>query len=339
MVTQAYPAQLSGGPSARSLSAALVQCNMNRRQAYQMLHINSTLRKTEWEELDASTEEAAKQILVAVADLRTAGLTRTVSIGTTLAQYSKRSLMPPAQVNMNPLSGVDLGRVDFSLGGVPVPFTMEHFQLSIRELTASRQSGDALDTAQSFEASYQVALAWEGMTVNGTPNVQIADSGGTLQRIYGYTNHPDRVTGSSPGPWNAAAPAGFNNAIATKNAMKASLRAQRRYPPYVMYVSDDNWADLDTTNTQTDRTAREVIMADPEISAIRNLPQLVSGNIAMVSMMRNVVLWVQASDIRNYEWDERGGLGSNFIVAGVGVPLLQSDYNGSAGFAHYTGGR
>ena len=206
-------------------------------------------------------------------------------------------------------------------------------------LTASRASGEGLDTAQTFEASYQVALAWEGMLVNGSPNVQVADSGSVLQNIYGYTNHPDRVTGSAPGPWNAAAPAGFNNAIATKNAMKAALIAVNRNPPYMFYVNNDNWADLDTTNTQTDRTAREVIMADPEIMDIKRLPRLASGNVVMVSMRRNVVLWAQASDIRSVEWDEKGGLGTNFRVLGVGVPQLQSDYNGSAGFGHYTGAR
>ena len=330
---------VAGGVVPRSYVHALIACNMNRRKAYEMLHINSTLRKDEWEELDSTTEQAQREILNAVQDLRDAGLTRALNIGTSLAQYTQRSLMPPPTVAMNPLSDVDRSRVDFKLAGVPVPFAMEEFQLDIRTLTASRQSGEGLDSAQTFEASYQVALAWEGMTVNGSFNVPIADRTDTLQNIYGYTNHPDRNTGAAPGPWNAAAPAGFNNAIATKNAMKAALRAARVYPPYFFYVNDDNWADLDTTNTQTDRTAREVIMADPEIAMIKNLPQLASGNIVMVKMARNVVRWGEASAIRSVEWDEKGGLGTNFRVVGVGVPIIQADYNGRSGVAHYTGGR
>ena len=339
MLTLATPDRVAGGAVPRSYVHALITCNMNRRKAYELLHINSTLRKDEWEALDSTTEEAAREILVAVQDLRDAGLVRTLSIATSIAQYSQRSLMPPPTVNMNPLSDVNMARVDFRLAGVPVPFTMEAFQIDIRTLEASRISGEGLDTVQTSEAAYQVALAWEGMTVNGTPNVAVADSGGTLQNIYGYTNHPNRVPGTATGPWNAAAPAGFNNAIATKNAMKAQLRAVRRYPPYVMYVNDDNWTDLDTTNTQTDRTAREVILADPEISMIKNAPQLASGNIVMVSLRRNVVQWAQASDIRSVEWDEKGGLGTNFRVVGVGVPLLQTDYNNRSGFAHFTGAR
>jgi len=87
------------------------------------LHVHSTLRKDEWESLDRVVVEVGKEILIGVQDLRTApGLLRPESIAISIAQYNKMSTMPAATLSMNPLSEGTMGRVDFTLAGVPIPF-------------------------------------------------------------------------------------------------------------------------------------------------------------------------------------------------------------------------
>lgn len=334
-----YPA-LSHGLRPNSYAGALFACNFQRAKAYELvrhLHIHSTLRKDEWESLDRVVVEAGKEVLVGVQDLRNApGLLRTESIGVSIAQYNKMSTMPPANLAMNPLTDGERGRIDFSLAGVPIPFAFEDFQLDIRTLTASRSLGSSLDLQQGSEASYQVALAWETLLFNGTPAMAVADRVGTLSTIYGYKTHPDRNTGTASGDWGSPT-AGYVNSINTIEAMKAALRNDKFPGPYWLYLGTQQWSDINTVNAATDRRVSDVIRGDPEISAIRMSLRLDNGEIIMVDPRPRVVQWVEGAMIRPVEWDEKGGLGTNYRIIGAGAPLVKSDYIGQCGVAHYTG--
>lgn len=331
-----FPA-LHSGLRMNSYCAALFAHNFKRGQAYKALNIHSTLRKDEWENLDRMVVEVGKEVLVGVQDLRnSAGLTRTVSIATSIAQYNKMSTMPPPTLAMNPLAEGARGRLDFTLAGVPIPFAFEDFQLDIRTLVASRQLGEGLDVTQSAEATYQVALAWETMLFDGTPSISVADRLGALNTIYGYTTFPDRNTGSMVGGWDDPT-SGYINAINSIQVMKNALRADRFYGPYWLYLNDDTWTDIGTVNTQTDRRVIDVIRADPELAMVKNSSRLEAGEVIMVDPRPRVVQWVEAAMIRPVEWDEKGGLGTNFRIIGAAAPLIKSTSEGQCGIAHYIG--
>lgn len=333
-----FPA-LQAGLRPQSYAGALFAHNFKRQQAYkavQHLHIHSTLRKDEWESLDRMVVETGKEILVGVQDLRAgAGTLRTVSIATSLAQYNKMSAMPASTLSMNPLMDAERGRVNFTLAGVPIPFAFNDFQLDIRTVTASRLLGDGLDMTQGTEAAYQVALTWETMLFNGTPAIAIADRAGTLSTIYGYKTHPDRNTGTAVGDWGHAT-LGYVNAINTIQAMKLALQNDRFYGPYWLYVNPMNWTDIGSVNAATDRRVIDVIRQDPEIAAVRLSPRLLSGEIILVDPKPRSVQWVEAAMIRPVEWDEKGGLGTNYRVIGAGAPLIKSTSDGQCGVAHFT---
>jgi hypothetical protein len=321
-------------------AGALFACNFQRAQAYKMvkhLHIHSTLRKDEWEDLDRMVVDSAKEQLKGVGHLRgRAGLLRSVSIATSLAQYNKMSGAPNANLAMNPLADGERFRVDFTLAGVPIPFSFLDFQLDIRTLTASRMLGEGLDTTQGAEAAYQVGLSWETLLFNGTPAIAIADRVGTLSTIYGYRTHPDRNTGTATGDWGDATN-GYINAITTIEAMKKALRADRFYGPYWLYVNETSWADLGRVNTQTDRRVLEIIRADPEIAMVDFSSRLDSDEVILVDPTPRCVQWVEAAAIRPVEWDEKGGLGTNYRVIGAAAPLIKSAHGNECGVAHYSG--
>lgn len=330
---------------------ALFATHFNANAAYDLLgrsrgiQVNSTLSGDEWVQLDAVVSAEAIRDMVAVQDLRAAGLTRAESIATSIAQYSRRSAAPGATVSMNPLSDVPDFRSDFTRQGVPLPFTMEGFQLDIRTLMASQANpGAGLDVDQAADAARQVGQTLELMTVIGLNTVVRPDHLGNLNTIYGYISHPDRVTGTAAGLWNDAAN-GLANIINTVEAMKTSLRRQgtagdRGFrAPYWLYVSDANHTDLGQININTDTRARALLEQDPEIRAIRTLQHLPDGEVLLVAIDRNAVQWVEAQDVNTVEWDEQGSLGSNFKVMAVGVPLVKSTHSGVSGVAHFTGTR
>lgn len=328
---------LHAGLRPTSYAGALFACNFHRKQAYKMVNVHSTLRKDEWESLDRMVVDAAKEILVGVQDLRsTPGLLRTESIAISLAQYNRMSNMPPSNLSMNPLADGERGRVDFTLAGVPVPFAFNDFQLDIRALTASRLlPGSGLDLTQGADAAYQVALTWETLLFNGTPAIAIADRVGTLNTIYGYKTHPDRNTGLATGDWGDATN-GFANILNTVEAMKLALRADGFYGPYWLYINNHNWADTGRVNSLGTRRASEVLRSDPDLARVEYSPRLDSGELVMVDPKPRSVQWVEEMSIRPVEWDEKGGLGTNYRIIGAGSPLIKSTIDGACGVAHFT---
>ena len=330
-------ATFARGLKVNSYAAALFVNTFKRAAAYKMLHIHSTLRRDEWEELDALVTTAGREIMTGVMHLRQgAGTLRSVGIGTSLALYNRESHMPTATLAMNPLADGEMGRVDYGLAGTPVPFAFNDFQLDLATLMASRQYGDGLDLTQGRAAGYQVALAHETLLFNGTPAIAVADRQGTLNTVYGYTTHPARNTGTAVGDWGNTT-SGYINAVNTVQAMKLRLRQDRYYGPYRLYVNDVNWTDIGSVNTQTDRRVVEVLRADPEILSVENSPRLESGAIILVDPNPQVVQWVERFTIRPVEWDEKGGLGSNYRVIGSGAPLIKSTSEQQCGVAHFTG--
>ena len=334
-----------------SYTQALFATGFDANAAYDLLsqnrgyYVNSTLSGDEWVQLDQVVSAEFIREMVAVQDLRNAGLVRPESIGTSIAEYSRRSAAPGATVAMSPLANVPNFRADFTREGVPLPFTMEGFQLDMRTLAASQMNpGAGLDVDQAADAARMIGQTLELMTVLGLNSVVRPDHRGNLNTIEGYTSPPNRVTGAAVGPWNDAVN-GFVNIINTVEAMKTALRRQGTAGdrgvrgPYWLYVGDNNHQDLGQININTDTRARTLLEEDPEIASIGTLHHLPNGEVLLVAIDRNVVQWVEAMDIQTFEWDEQGQLGSNFKILAVGVPLVKATHSGVSGVAHFTGAR
>lgn len=312
----------AGGGSAMK---RLLQCNMQVNS----LRTNGLLRKDEWISLDTRVVEIARGRLTAIADLQARGLTHPLGgLGVLMSEYERQGDMTPATTSMSVLTQTQRDAVDFDLQGVPVPITWKEFQIDARRLAASRQSGSALDTTQAEISARKVSEGLESLVFHGS-GVQVDG-----RTIYGYTTHPQRLTGTAVDTWDD-----ITAIYPTVLDMIGAAHAKNMYGPYILYVAGDIWRFLLQIYTDgSGQSAMQRIKSGiPGLEDIKPSDELASGDLVLVQMTRDVVDLAVAQDIVTLEWEERGGLVGNFIVMGVMVPRVKATKAGQCGVVHFTG--
>lgn len=293
------------------------------------LRTNGLLRTDEWKEIDRAVLAVARQALVGVADLRSFDLIHALGgLGTIISAYERGSDMSSANIDM---SGVTSGVEDvssFDMAGVPIPIVHKDFRLGIRELEATRRMGNAIDVTNASVAGQKVAEGLESILFNGST----VKSGGYA--LYGYTTHPSRNTGSADGDFGT-----ITNIYSTVNKMVAAARGDGYAGPYVLYVPNDQYAEMLAVYTDgSGHTAlRRCVENIPGLQKVQNAGVLTSGTLVLVSMQRNVVDLAVAQDIVTIEWGEMGGMLSRFKVMAAMAPRIKADAAGRSGIVHYTG--
>lgn len=291
---------------------------------------DSSLRDREWQSIDDAVIKISRENLNGIADLRTAGLVQgNKSIGTELTMYERSGDMTDADISMDLATLGQGDRLLFDKVGVPVPTIHKMFRIGQRQLAASRERGESLDTSQTDIATRKVAVSLENMLFNGVPDLIYANS-----RIYGYTTHPDRNTVSlTGGGWTSATATPYEDVI---KMIKAANRDNMN-GPFTIYVANDIWMSLfiDQSEVKGEKTHYTRILEVPGVSAIKPSASLADGNVIMVQMTSNVVdLWV-AKDIGSYEWQEQGTYSDvNVNVLAIMVPRVKSEKNGQCGIVH-----
>ena len=296
---------------------------------------NSLLRKDEWEELDRAVVEASKYPLRAVSDLRARGLTKRLGgLGTLVSQFNKGSAMTAANVSMNGQDAGEMDRVDFNLAGVPVPVIFKRFDISARELAASRLLGDSLDVTHVMEAARVVSETMESLVIDGGG---FTFNGAT---IYGYTNESNRNTDTATnyggGDWGT-----ITNVVPTIAGMISAAQADNKYGPYMVYAytTQFNQASLNYYTDGSGQTARERVLALPGILGMEALPTLQAGEVLLVQMTPDVVDWAEVPEYATpqlIEWSSGDGMTGHFKVMAVGAPRVKSHYDGKSGIVHAT---
>lgn len=292
------------------------------------LRTNTLLRKEEWLEYDTRVVEIARQRLVGVEDLRAAGLVKPLSsIGVLISQYEKQSDMTDADVDMSGVARGSKDSVNYTAVSVPVPVIHKDFEVNIRRLAASRRDGDSIDTTQATVASRKVADQLESILFDGVT--------GTLDgnALYGYTNHPNVNTGTADGDFGTIA-----NIFPTINNMVAAAEADNFYGPFMLYAHTDQAAQMRAVYTDgSGQSAMKRVKENiPQIRDIKVAQSLSAGELVLVQLTEDVVDWVVAEDITMVEWDEQGGMVSQFKVMAVAAPRVKSDADGRCGVVYYT---
>jgi uncharacterized linocin/CFP29 family protein len=295
-----------------------------------------TLRHEEWKFFDDALIEEALIRLVGVADLIQGGLVRPVpnALGKMVFGYEKVTFMDEASVSLDGLvSGSPNDRQEFELNQIPLPVTHKDFFINLRQLSASREKGEPLDTTQVRAAGRVVAEKAEKMLFQGGPTF------GGLP-IYGYSTHPDRLLQSFDGGkhWGDSSKVGssyIKDVVAALGKLQATTN--RMYGPYWIYVPADAGVQIEndynaaTANTQTIRQRIEAIKA---IKGIRVADQLPSANVIFVQATMDVACWVNGENLQTVQWDEMGGFQINFKAFQIGVPLIRSDAQKRSGVCH-----
>jgi hypothetical protein len=320
--------QLAALPSVASpMVARLMACGFNINS----LRTNDVLRPREWELYDRTVVEVTRAQLVGVADLMNAGLVTNLAnpLGTMTVVWDTMGDMTPANMNMTGLPEGERDRLTFGQARMPVPITHKDFQINLRTLEASRRGGQPLDTTHAAVATRKVNEMLEQTLFAGA---SITSDGGT---IYGYTNHPSRLTGSVTANWTTAT---GDQILADVMAIAGAFAAiNRQNLPIHLYVSVAAFVHMGADfKAASDRTILDRVLAVPGIGSVRPTSMLTGTNIIAVQFTRETVDLLVGFQPMPIMWETHAGFMINFKVMAIIVPRLRTDANGQMGLAHYS---
>lgn len=300
----------------------------------QRLRINAdaTLRKDEWIAMDTAVTRVARERLKLVADLRSRGLTLFLRNGLGKSVLESQRVSDPgvARVSMEPSVIPDSDRPHFDRVGVPLPVISSGFKLGARQIEASRNSGEAIDTIMAEACSRRVAETAEQMAT-GTYGTFVY-GGYTLAGIRNSTN---RLTATITSPAATAwTPATIINEVLTmRNTLAVTYK---HYGPFHIYVGPgwDRYLDADYSTVKGDGTLRERLLKIRGVAAIETLDHLSTYDFILVEMNSETIREIVGLDITTVQWEGLGGLEVNFLVMGILVPEIRQDKNGNTGIMH-----
>lgn len=295
------------------------------------LRTADTLRNEEWVYFDRQIIEGAVPRIRGIADLRRFGLVTPIanSMGKTVIQWETVGDMDPASVSMDGMVRTENDRPDFSFAQAPLPITHKDFFINLRTLSASRQSGEALDARGARVAGRKCAEASEDMLFNGGKTF-----GGLT--IYGYRTHPNRSTGTfiTNGAWHLTAKTGAD-IIADINLMISALNTNGFFGPFIIYIAPGAELKMaEDYKANGDKTIRQRILDNSAISDIVVTDTMPAGNVVMVQMTEDNVTLLDGEPLQTVQWDVEGGMGINFKAFQIEVPLITANSLSKVGVYH-----
>lgn len=286
------------------------------------LAANATLRKDEWEQVDARVNDVMRERLTIVDDLRARGLVTPVSLGTVLRVTERLGDFDSADVSFDGDTSPLGDRPDFKRDVIPVPVISKDFRINWRQLEASRGRGDPLDVTAAALAARKVRDRLQDIIVNGFGSGPGTNptSGADGQSIPGLINHTNRMT-FDIADWNAL-PA---NIIDNVRSMLDVAYTQNYFGPFYLYVPKNFWAILqkDYNDTKGEKTFIERILSFVDVEAVRPLDTLPAGQVALVQMTEDVLDLTEAQAPMTVQW-EKNPFVINFRVLTVAGPHIKN---------------
>jgi hypothetical protein len=327
---------------------------VNRNLVNPMVVNATTMRKDDWLMMDRAVQKAARQRLRAYADLRSANTFSVPGMSKLVLEHERMTDTQEAVVDMDGIAEATADQTHFQLEGLPLPITSSAFHFSERRIAVSRNSGTPIDTTQAEQAGRRIAEKIEQTLIGVVTGMQYGDSNaafpysvggsGTAAKVYGYTNHPDRITKT-----DITTPTATNSTttLAEVLAMRDLAYAQNFYGPFMLYHSNDWDQFLDNDYGKTDgtpganaaygfapsQTLRQRLRNIDGITDVRRLdffePTL-AHQLLLVQMTSDVVRAVNGMEITTMKWPTVGGMQQNFKVMTIQVPQIRSQFIGSS---------
>jgi hypothetical protein len=316
-----------------------------------VLHATS-LRKEDWIQLDTQVVTAAREPLVAWADLAAASSFGGFNAYAKMTlEYEAMSDPGEAVVDMDGLSPARNDSPLFTLRSLPLPITHSDFWYSDRRLEVSGNSGTPLDSISGEAAGRRVAESIEDTTIGtvtgvtyGTQSAGITAHEGA-STVYGYTNFAYRATKT-----NLTTPTGANPqaTVADVLDMIQILAQDKYYGPFMLYCSlawdefmDNDYAFTNGSNwaTNPSMTLRDRLRQIRQVQDVKTLPRLSTANsfvLLLVQLTSNVAQAIDGQGITTIQWESSGGMRQNFKVWAIQVPRLKAEYNQATGILHAT---
>ena len=290
----------------------------------------TTLLPYDWQRIDTTVVQVAQPILVGIQSLRSrAALVDTFDAFSVMALgYDQVSDVEAASLVMEleERPGNDLPTFNRVL--IPAPFVTKSFRVNSRELNVSRNGGAPLDTTAAALSSVKVAQKLEGLLFNGASSYKAA--GGT---IYGYTDHPNRITGSLGTSWSTET---GDDIVAKVCDMQQAAINKNHFGPFELYCpvaySTPLNKDLSTTK---DTPIIERLRKIDGIEDVKFSSVLAADNVVLVEMSPATIQLCIGLDITNIPWNTPVG-SLNMIVAACMIPKIKIDQAGQCGVVHFS---
>lgn len=304
------------------------------RRGLPVMNVNNatTLRKDQWIMLDQAVLPAVRQRLRAYADLRAANTYGGFDgMATPILEYEFVTDPGQARASMDALDEGMNFAPSFQLQGLPLPITHCDFWIGERFLAASRSKGQPADTLRGEMAGRRVGELIEQTLIGSQTGVTYGNpvySYANTSQVYGYTNHPDRVTQSITALGSFTPETFYNDVI----AMREKAYVNNFFGPFILYVSTTFDAKLDqvfktnTGNYPLIGSVRQAVKGIDGITDVRRLDYLTSDTLLLVQMTADVVRAVNGLEVSTVQWDSKGGLQHNFKVMCIQVPQIRSVY-------------
>lgn len=301
---------------------------VNGKPVAMPIHINATLRKDEWKEIDQAVVMAAQDRMVGVADLYSRNLVYRIGngLGKTVLEYEDIDDLTDAELTMDAVTPSQKDRPNYELKYLPLPITHKDFSFNARVLAASRTTGQPIDTTTAALASRRVIDKIETMLFQGASSYSYG--GGTL---YGYLDHPQRNTVTLTLAWDNASKTGEQILDDVKSMKQASIDA-KHFGPWTLYIPTA-WETAidDDFKAASDKSIRQRILEIGGIQEIKIADKMTANKACLVEMRPETVRMVEGMAINTVEWESNGGFTTNFKVLTIMVPQIRADQNGNCG--------
>lgn len=302
----------------------------------------ATLRKDEWVRLDTVLLNAKRLRLRAYSDLRAASTYGGFDgFSTLMLEHELVDDIGEAHVDFDGLTEGTGSTPNFALEGLPLPIIHAPFHFSARKLAVSRKQGTPLSTVQAERSTRRVMETVERMTI-GTLLTRSYNPENYAEyvrspRVYGYGNHPDRMTDTITAP---TAPGWTPSTLVTEILDIISALQDDGFDGPFMVYHGKGWTKHmgeDYSDAKGDNTLRERLRDIEEVQDVRKLNYMGSDyRILVVQMTEDVAQAVNGMEFSMIQWDTKGGMQKNFRVMGIQVPRIRSDINGRCGICDAT---
>lgn len=292
----------------------------------------SSLTYDAYKQFDTTVIQVMRERLRAVADIRSSGLVYNLPNGMahTVLAYQTMGDITRATISMDPSRRSEVDRPESDIAYFPLPIVHKDFDISARELMASRQGLMPLDTTNAALAARKVAEELEDMTIGTVAPFRYAGN-----YVYGYRTFPQRAT-----KFDMTIPLGSNGPTVVSNllTLRQLLIDDKHYGPYMLYVNSQ-WStvlDNDFSTAKGSDTLRQRILRLDDIMDIRVLDRLPSTNweCILVEMKSETVRIIMGTEVQTVQWESQGGMMRHFKVMAMQPTQLRPDTAGNSGIAH-----
>lgn len=323
----------------RSCVTVYMGGNPKKKESWKTMVVNAgaTLRREEWKALDEAIMEPSRARLGGIEDLTAKNLVYNLgnAMGTTVLEWHDVNEALEAEMTMDGITRGKNDRVTFQHNYLPLPIIHAEYEINTRELAASRNLGNPLDTTMAERAARKVLEKLEALLFTDTTYTFGEKDSRLRNAIYSYVNFPDRIGVNLSIPWDNS---GMTGAMIIRDVleMKQASINNYHYGPWTLYIPTnyETVLDADYDATTPGTTIRERILKIAGVNEIKVSDTLADDNVLLIQMTRDVIRLVRGMGLQNVQWSEEGGMVTKFKVMTIQVPQIRSDAYGKTGIVH-----